>query len=67
MADGCKIIVCLGNMYTDKIKVLNCKIEILNNINIKSRGVGYVSKEYYFIILSNYYFFNPCTDYQNIN
>jgi len=26
-------------------------------IDIKSRGVGYVSKEYYLIILSNYYFF----------
>jgi len=32
VADGCKIIVGLGNMYSDKIKVLNCKIELLNNI-----------------------------------
>ena len=30
VADGCKIIVGLGKMYNDKIKILNCKINLPN-------------------------------------
>lgn len=31
MADGCEIIVGLGNMFTGEIKILNFKKELLNN------------------------------------
>ena len=44
-ADGCKITVCLGAMYNDKMKILNCNIKLLNWIytcNNWNRDVGYV-------------------------
>jgi hypothetical protein len=31
VADNCKIVVGLGKIYTDTIKILNCMIKLLNN------------------------------------
>ena len=32
--ESCQIIVDLGNMYNDKIEILNCKIKLQNGKNI---------------------------------